>query len=370
MNKKIKVLQFSIGNVQGGVTQYVLKNWEFIDKDVFHFDFVTLSKTLDFGEEIERQGCKIHYISCYAEENETQFINEMEIILSEGYDVIHLHTNFWRSFIVEELAIKHGVPKIIVHSHNTMIGMSDKNQREEALKMHNLRREQFNTKLATDFWACSELAADWLYGEHIPRDRIKIMNNAIDVEDFSYDTDQRDRYRLQLGLEDCFVIGHTGRFAYQKNHEFLVDMFHEVSRQVTNARLLLIGTGEMEKGIQERILQYGLTDKVMFMGKRDDVNGLLQAMDLFVLPSRFEGLPIVLIEAQASGIRCVSSDTITREAKVTPNVEYIPLEVGKWMEYILRCTDGYERKKADHLVTQRGFNIRTQIKELERMYST
>jgi len=366
---KIKILQFSIGNVHGGVTQYVLKNWEFIDKEKFQFDFVTLSKELDFAAELIRQGCRVYYLSCYAEENEEQFRREMNQILAEGYDAVHLHTNFWRSFIVEQLAIEHHIPKIIVHSHNSMVDIVDNELREAAIKVHKVRRQEFSESLATDFWACSELAADWLFGAKIPKERIKLLKNAIDVNQFSYDVHVRNEYRNKLGLANCFVLGHTGRFVYQKNHDFLIDVFYRISQTMPDARLILIGTGALEDGIRDKVHRYGIEDKVLFMGKRADVNHLLQAMDMFLLPSRFEGLPIVLVEAQASGIKCITSTHVTQEAGITDNIEFLRLEVSLWADKVIQNATIYSRTKVDDTITSAGYNIRLQIKELEILYS-
>ena len=366
---KIKVLQFTIGNVHGGVTQYVLKNWEFIDREKFHFDFATMSRKLDFADKLTAQGSKIHYLSCYAEVDREKFVEEVNQILNEKYDVIHLHTNFWRSFIVEELAIEHKVPKVIVHSHNSMVDILGEEARNEAIRIHHEQRQRFSPKLATDYWACSQLAADWLFGDNIPKDRIKILKNAIDIDQFSYNEDIRNEYRKKLGVENCFVMGHTGRFVYQKNHEMLIEVFHLVSQKNSHAKLMLIGGGTLEDSIREKVQQYGLEDKVLFMGKRNDVNNLLQAMDLFLLPSRFEGLPIVLIEAQASGIKCLTSTCVTHEAAITSNVEFLPLDLNVWVDKITHYSRHYDRVKVDHSITDAGYNIQLQIKELQRLYT-
>jgi glycosyltransferase involved in cell wall biosynthesis len=367
---KIKVLQFSIGNRCGGVTQYILKNWEFIDKEKFQFDFVTLSKELDFEKKLTQQECKIHYISCYAEENIEKFKKEMNKVFDEDYDVVHLHTNYWRSFVVEELAMKNRIPKVIVHSHNTMIiDAVNEEKRKESIRTHNMQREKFSTGLATDFCACSQLAADWLFGEQIPRNRIKIMKNAIDVKAFSFDEAIRNEYRKMLGLENCYVLGHIGRFDYQKNHEMLIETFNKACTTIPNARLMLVGVGVLEDYIREKVYKYGLEDKVLFMGKRSDVSSLLQTMDLFLLPSRYEGFGIALLEAQASGVKCLASINVPNEVVITDNIELIDLDANEWAKKVIDYSKGYERVNVDDIITAAGYNIRYQIKELEELYS-
>ena len=366
--KKIKVLQVPIRNSRGGITHYAMNNWEHIDKNRFQFDYVTFSKKLDFETEITSQGCKVHYVSCYAEENEKQFIKEMNAILSQGYDVVHIHTSYWKSFLIEQLAIKNNIFKIIVHAHSTMIDEHDDKKRQEALRLHEKRKKEFNTSMATHFCACSRLAADWLFGPQIPREQIKILPNAIDVNKFQYDIRIREIYRKKLGIENSFVVGHVGRMVYQKNHEFLLNAFSEVIKQVENAVLLLVGDGVLEENIRTQAYKMGLDSKVIFLGKRNDTENLYQAMDVFCLPSRFEGLPIVLIEAQTAGLKCITSVSVTNEAKVTNNIELLPLEAKIWSNKIIDLSHGYIRRNMNHEIARSGYNINVQIKELERYY--
>ncbi|MFD0673624.1 glycosyltransferase [Cohnella sp. GCM10027633] len=367
---KIKVLHMPLTNSGSGVTQYVLQNWRFIDRDRFRFDIATRSPSLDFADEINSQGGKIHYLSCSSDENEEQFIQEMKAILDEGYDAIHLHTSYWKSFIVEELAIERGVPKIIVHSHSTMVDVADPVKREALVEGHYTQRSKFSRDLATDFWACSNLAAEWLFGTQIPRDRIRILNNAIDVQSYSYNPQVREQYRRELGLNDCVVLGHAGRFVYQKNHELLVDIFHATYRHLPNARLMLVGNGPLEDNIRQRVSDYGLSDAVLFMGRREDVPELMQAMDMFLLPSRFEGLGLVLIEAQAAGLKCLTSSAVPIEAQVTSNLDFISGGISDWVKQVLTYANGYERIRYDRQLELAGYDLRKQIKVIERLYVT
>lgn len=367
--KKIKVLHLPITNSGSGVSQYILQNWEFIDKRRFQFDFATRSKSLDFAGDLTAQGCKIHYLSCSAEENELQFIKEMHQILDEDYDVIHLHTSFWKGFLVEKLAIERNCPIVIVHSHSTMVDLLDEQQRKESMEKHHYYRNTLPLEYGTHFSACSKLAAEWLFGEQIPRQRIQILKNAINVPKYSFSSEIREAYRERLGLNGCFVLGHTGRFVYQKNHGMLIEIFREVYQKLPHARLMLIGGGELETNIREQVKEYGLEHAVLFLGKRTDVPQLLQAMDTFALPSHFEGLPIVLIEAQAAGLKCLASRSISREVKITPNLEFVSNSVSDWVQCILKVENGYERLQNDHLIAQAGYNLKRQIKVIERLYT-
>jgi Glycosyltransferase len=367
--KKVKVLQFPLMNNKGGVTQYILNNWKKINKELFQFDFITFSKVLDCRNELEKQGCKVYYLSCYPEENLTQFIMEMDSILLQGYDVLHLHTSYWKSFIMEELAIKHNIPKIIVHAHSTMVLENKKEKREEAINLHILKRNQFTSDLATDFWTCSRLAADWLFGKQISQNKIVVMKNAINVDKFVFNCEIRARIRLKLEIEGNFVLGNVGRFAYEKNHKFLINIFKKIKEKVINTKLMLIGVGHLEDSIHKQVRELGLQDDVLFLKKREDVNDLMQGMDVFCLPSIFEGLPITLVEAQCSGLKCFASKNITAEVLLTDNIKAIPLEEDIWVSEILQYISGYRREAMDIQITNAGYNINYQIRELERLYS-
>lgn len=369
--KKIKVLQLPIVNQRGGITHYAMRNWDFINKDKFQFDFVTFSKFLDFEDELTIEGCKIHYVSCYAEQDREQFITEIRAILSEGYDAIHLHTGYWKSFLVEEIAIELGIPIIIVHAHNIMVGVKDPELREKAIEMHEEQKKLFMPHHATHFLACSQLAADWLYGSQIPKEQIRILKNAIDIDKYAYNPGIREEYREKLGLKNSFVIGHVGRFVYQKNHEFLLDIFVKVSMSIPNAKLMLIGDGENFNSIKEAVSTHGLDNRVLLLGQQPDIEvaSLMQAMDIFCNPSRFGGLDLTLVEAQTSGLKCLVTADIMPESKITANLEFLPLDVDIWHDAIIELSKGYNRIDCKDIVANAGYSLTNQIHELEKIYS-
>ena len=371
---KIKIFQFPIRirKSNGGITRYAIRNWKNLDHNRFLCDFGTVSRQIHIQNEIEASGAGLKYISCYAEENYERFAEEMRSILQQGgYDVVHLHTRFWKSFLVEEIARDCGIPKVIVHAHNTEVNLEEQEARSMAEKVHWQKRKEFNTSLATDFWACSTLAADWLFGEQIPRDRIVIMNNAVEVEKFLFSQAIREKYRREFGLEGCFVIGCIGHLAYQKNQEFLISLFAEVCKKIANARLLLIGSGPLEDEMNQQAEALGLSEKIVFACLDDDTKfGLLQAMDLYCQPSRFEGLPVSMIEAQTAGLMCLASDTITQEVAITENVKRLPLDTELWLERIVELSAGYERKDMYEVITAAGYNMKDQIKQMEELYTS
>lgn len=365
---KIKVIHFTIANSGGGITKYILRLWKYIDRNKFQFDFVTMSKTLDFAEELEKEGCKIYYLTTYAEDDREQFEREVRNILKDGeYDVMYLHTSWWRGFVLEEIGKEVGIPKIIVHSHNTNVHIRENQSREEAINLHYQQREFLSEDIATDFLACSTEAADWLYDNKINKEKIQIIPYAIELEEYQFDLQIREEYRKKLSIKDEFVIGHVGRFAFQKNHDFLIEVFKEIVKINDNVKLLLIGIGELEDTIKDKVNNLGLQDKVIFTGKREDINCLMQAMDLFVFPSRFEGFGIVLIEAQAAGLKCIVSEEIPPIAFLTENIEALSFDVLLWRDKILKYMSGYPRKNMTEILEDKGFGMKGHIKKIEKI---
>ena len=356
--------------VNNGVYKYIFSNLKYIDKSKYEFAFLTQANAdLKSTDEYKKYGFSIHNFTTTQRDDPKKFRQEIAEILSSGYDVLQLHTSFWRGFLIEEIAMEVGVPKVIVHSHSSAIDIANPTKRAQMYEEHMRFKSLFDTSYATDFWACSKPAADWLYGEQIPRDQIKIMRNAIEVERFTYNEEIRLQYRKNMQLEGKFVIGNTCRFEYVKNHEFLVRVFAEVHKKHLNTVLLLVGGGQNLSNIKKLVKEYGIEKDVRFLGWRDDIENLYQAIDLYCLPSLFEGLPIVLVEAQAAGLRCLASSTITREAKITDNVRYVDLMETDWINAIEDFLDGYHREDTLQDVKNSGFDIREQIKVIEAEYA-
>jgi glycosyltransferase involved in cell wall biosynthesis len=190
------------------------------------------------------------------------------------------------------------------------------------------------------------------------------------VEKFAYNPANRRRYRKELGIEDKFVIGHIGRFEYQKNHDFLLDVFVEVTKEAPNAVLLSVGAGDLFEDIKRKADRLGVGDRILFLGKRDDAANLYQAMDLFALTSRFEGLAIVLIESQCAGLRTTTTTTTTMpENVITDNIIGLPFDLDAWRSEIVRVArEGYERRDRREEVAKAGYSIKEQIHRIERIY--
>ena len=368
--KKIKVLQMPVRNAKGGITQYALRNWKHIDKSKFCFDWVTLDKSLSFEDDLVKQGCRVYHLSCRQEDDEPRFRSEMETIFANNYDAIHLHTGYWRGFLAEELAIKAGIPQIIVHAHSTGVDVSDSVEREKLITAHNIWKEQFNVNLATHFTACSNLAAEFLFGEQILSNKILILKNAVDTEKYSYDEVTRKKLREEMGLNENYVILQPARLEYQKNHVFTLNLFAKVIDILPSAILLLVGDGQLREDLEKLAFELGISNNVRFFGFREDIPSILQASDLVIMPSRFEGLAISAIEAQCSGCWCLFSENITPEIIVSSNAERLPLDENIWRDRIINIAEtGYNRCDRSSEIKEAGYSLHHQIKVLERLYS-
>lgn len=219
-------------------------------------------------------------------------------------------------------------------------------------------------------WHVPKKAADFLFGPQIPREKIIIFHNALDIKRYKFNPEKRAIVRKKLGVEGKYVIGNVGRLVYLKNHKFLIDCFSEVVKKNQEAMLILIGGGELEQEIKEQITSYGIYDKVIFIGESDCVEEYLQAMDLFVFPTRFEGLGNVLIEAQTAGLKCIASMNVPEETHITENITYLPLEISQWVIEILKYENGYSRCEMDERIRMAGYDITQEIKVLENIYQS
>ena len=235
-----------------------------------------------------------------------------------------------------------------------------------------LIKATFSKKYATNYMCCSELAGRWLFGDKTyDEGKVYLLNNAIDLDKFKYDKKIRDKKRKELGIkEDTIVIGHIGRFVAQKNHTFLIDIFNQFHKKEKNSILLLAGQGPLQEEIKNKVRELGLDDSVRFLGQRNDANELYQAFDVFLLPSLYEGLPVVGVEAQASGLLCFFSDDMTKETKVLDSTVFMSLSntAEEWTGEILTNLKDYKRINTKNEVSDNGFDIEVEARKLEKYY--
>ena len=358
----IRVLQIVTYMGRGGLETMLMNYYRHIDRSKVQFDFLVHREfEADYDEEIKSLGGRIYHVSRlvpwsrkYKEELKQFFKNNPE------HKIVHVHQDCLSS-VALQCAKECGIPVRIAHSHNSN---QDKNIKY-LIKRHYMKQIP---KFATDFFACGRDAGDWMFAGHT----YKILCNAIDSSIYAFAPEKAVTMRKQLHVEQNFVLGHVGRFDAQKNHTFLLDIFYECQKIIPNAKLLLVGDGEGKTQIQEKVKKLNLEAKVIFAGVRSDVPDLLQAMDVFVFPSLYEGVPVTMIEAQASGLPCVISDGVPEECIVTSGlVTTMKLLAGPcdWASHIMERSN---TNRENHLseIKMAGYDIIMAARKLENFYLT
>lgn len=326
----MKILQITVDLDGGGVDRLLYDYCSRMMPD-FHFDFVVTAKSRGLLEQpLEDLGCKIYHIATI-HENMKLYIQQLyDIMLHGNYDIVHVHTGY-RGILALAIARKAGIPVRIAHAHICSV--------PETLfqKLVRVVATWIAMREATDLFACGRDAAIWMWGKRAAQNRTLIVPNAIDVSAFQFDSGVRQELREQLGLNERLVVGNVARLAPQKNHLFLLEVFSELIKRRKDAVLMLIGGGELRAELEMKVKQMGLSDNVLFLGVRSDVSRLLNAMDVFLLPSLYEGLPVTLVEVQANGLPAVVSDTVTSEIQLAPNYKVISVEKtpSEWCDEIL-----------------------------------
>lgn len=352
-----RILVYGMTENRGGIESYLMNYFKSFDHSKIIFDFVTDSPSVAYEKEIISLGSKIFYIPSRRENVIKNMLSIRKIVLENGYDTVYY--NILSASAVFSMLGLLGTKrvKIITHSHNNSVGN---------LKVHLTLRPLLNF-MTDKRLACSVTAAKFMFGKRYAK-RTVIINNAVDTERFKFNSLVRNEVRKEFGIENRLVIGHIGRLCYQKNTLFLIDIFNEIVKQNKNAVLLLVGDGEDRNAVINKINQLGLHKSVIMTGVRSDIHRLLQAMDLLLLPSRFEGLPVVLIEAQSAGLRCLTSNAVTKAAKITDLLQYINSNASAsfWAKKAIQCAN-YERFDTAEETKNAGFDIRTQAAYLQEV---
>lgn len=357
----IRVLQIVTYMGRGGLETMIMNYYRNIDRNKVQFDFlVHRQEEADYDKEIVALGGKIYHMPMLNPFSKSYF-NALDSFFKEHkYDIVHCHLDCMSAYPLK-IAKKNGVRVRIAHSHNKS---QDKNLKYP-IKLYSKR---LIPKYATHLLSCGKEAGDWMFNGK----PYTILNNAIDAQSYRFDKQIREEMREQLGFnQEDFVIGHVGRFNPQKNHNFIIDVFNFVHKKNTAAKLVLVGTGDGQKAIKEKVESLALSDSVLFLGNRTDVNKILQAMDVFLFPSLYEGLPLSIIEAQAAGLPCVISDNVPPECIVTDLIEAASLDdaLAKW-EIVITSQKSVKRKDTYELIKKSGFDVKSNVLVLEKMYYT
>lgn len=360
-----RVLQI-IGIVCGGGVEAVIMNYyRNIDRTQVQFDFVIdgYEKTY-LDDEIEAMGGKVYHVAPYRK-NIFRYMGQIYKIVRDGqYKIVHSNMNTLSVFSLFPAWLA-GARLRILHNHSTAV----KGEGMRTMLKYILR--PLAPIFANRYAACSQLAGKWMYGDKLmAAGKVKVLNNAIDIKKFTFDEEKRQHLQKELGIDkDNLVLGHVGRFMYQKNHEFLLDIFAELVKINSKSILILIGEGELRRRMEEKTEQHGLVNKVRFLGLRADVADLYNVMDIFVLPSWYEGLPVVSVEAQANGLPCLVSDMVSKECRLTSNLQFQSLLGGSvvWAKIIAKMNHKRNPQAAAEL-RKNNFDISSEAGELMEWY--
>ncbi|MCI5512050.1 MAG: glycosyltransferase family 1 protein [Eubacterium sp.] len=356
----IRVLQIVTYMGRGGLETMLMNYYRHMDHSKVQFDFlVHRDFEADYDQEIQKMGGRIYHISRLIPWSRT-YRNELKKFFTEHseYRMVHVHQDCLSS-VALQCAEECGVPVRIAHSHSASAVKNVK----YPIKVHYMKQI---SRYATNLLACGEKAGDWMFGENC----YQIVRNAIDPADYCYFPDIAKQVREELQSDDCFIVGHVGNFTAAKNYAFLLDIFREVLKLRSNAKLLLVGGGNDWDIIRDKVKAMGIQEQVIFTGIRTDVNRLMQAMDVFVFPSLYEGLPVAMIEAQAAGLPCMISDRISEECIVTNGLvvsKSLNESPSRWAEDILKQVH-HPRENHMEEIQDAGYDILTAASQLEKFY--
>lgn len=363
----IKVLQILCALNDGGIERLLFEYYKRFNRDEIVFDFAINDTNEGILEQkLTEMGSKIYRYTKFRV-NFFKGVQDLNKIIETGhYDIVHSHLAN-RGFLSLHHAKKCGVNVRISHCHSAFEPES------VALKKFRIISTPLTKKYSTHLFACGDDAGKWMWGrKDFENGRVTIMRNAIDVIKFTFSESCRLKMRKKLGIENKYVIGCVGRLSYQKNQEFLIDVFNKYHQENPESYLLIIGTGDKKEIIEEKVIAYKLQDSVHLLGVRNDVEALLCAFDSYILPSRYEGLPISVVEAQCSGLNCVLSDSITHEVALSEMVRYCSIgsELDEWYSAIKECNDTLmaDRKLAVQIISNAGYNIDIESSKLQEFY--
>ncbi len=359
MEKQIRVLHVLGGVGLGGAESRIMDLYRQMDRDEIQFDFLVHrndGKPQFYEDEIKAMGGHIYALPKFKVYNYFSYKKAVTsfFALHHEFRVVQGHMTSTAAIYLP-VAKRFGIPITVAHARNAGVVKGAK-----GFATRFFRRGL--AKKADVLFACSKLAGEDVFGEHaMKQGRVKIIHNAIDVKRFAFDEKKRQEARDALKITDKLVLGHVGRFDYQKNHPYLLEVFAEIYKKRSDAVLLLLGDGAARQAMEERCRELGIAERVKFLGNRKDTEHYYQAMDVFLLPSFFEGLPGVLVEAQAAGLACLVSDTVTREAEATDLVSWLSIDEPpeRWAEEVIKQA-AYARRDTSKELTEAGFDVRTQ----------
>lgn len=343
----------------GGITTFLYNYYKYMDRSRINFEIVSIDtrERQSHHDKFEELGAKVHYMPQNLFERFTFLLRLMK---SKKYDIAHSHIEL-QSAIYLTLAKMSGIKIRIAHAHLSRANNGIKNSIFKYIL----------NKVVSIRAGASDLAMEAVFGKKHAEKGI-VFWNAVALEEFDFDEEARNEYRDELGLDEKLVVGFVGRLTYQKNIRYLVQIFDSLAKKRKEVRLLIVGDGEDSEILTTELKARSLADKLIWLKTRKDVNRLLNAMDVLVLPSHFEGLPLVLVESQANSLHAIVSDKVTRLVNLTSYIHYLPIDshsVEKWRDMILALGSDYPRVSTEKVLTEKHFNISVEANNLTELYT-
>lgn len=358
-----RVLQVVTIMNRGGIETMIMNHYRAVDRTKIQFDFlVHRQEKGDYDDEIEQLGGRIYRAFPIRPWKYIYYFKWLKSFFNKNNDYIAIHAHIQEnSGLVFKVAHRFNIKALISTSHTAGYGIDYK-------YLFRVYAKYYLNKYCTHKMACGNMAGEHLYGKN---SEFIIIHNAIDVAKFKYNVNVRNKIRHELNIENKFVIGNVARFHKGKNHTFIVDVFNEINKKDNNCCLVLVGDGEEFEAIKSKVESFDLSSNVTLLGVRNNVNELLQAFDVLLFPSLFEGIPVSIIEAQAAGLPCILSDTIDNETAITSNVEFHSLNapISEWTNAILNKKD-FRRVDTTSEIVDAGYDVMHNIKNLIDLYTT
>lgn len=371
MEKQIRVLHVLGTTNLGGAESRIMDLYRHIDREKIQFDFlIHTAKEGFFDREIKQLGGKIYHLPSFRVYNYFAYKKACREFFAahRDFQIVQGHMTSTASIYLP-VAKKAGIPVTIAHARSAGVDKGLKGWITKFLRRNLYRKCDY-------MFSCSDLASRAVFGDkRYEEGKVIFVPNAVDTKDFAHDENMRVKIRHEYGLEDSFVIGHVGRFHYAKNHEFILDIFAEVLKLNKQAKLFLLGDGPRRQEMEKKAAELGIKEKVIFAGNQNPVAPYYQAMDAFLFPSRFEGMPGTVVEAQAAGLPCLIADTITTQVKVTELVMFLSLEQSaeiwaKQLDKMLREKDSQKQNKTEVDLSKTNYDVNYQVKQYKQFYLT
>lgn len=357
------VLQVVWGLHIGGAETFLYNVLSKLDAKEYHIDFVIQDPKITnkkLYKLCKKNKWKIYKVPPF-NKNLFAYVKAMRMILQKPYDVVHIHMNALINIIPVLLAYRNS-KKVIIHSHNSSNNLGGK----IGMVVHLINRKILNPMKISNV-ACSDLAGKWMFGTQ----EYLLLENAIDIDEYKFSEEKKNKVRKEYGIGAQILIGHVGRFVEAKNHKYILRIFESYVHKNDAAVLMLVGDGPLKDSIVELAENLNISDRVIFVGEKQDTKDYYSAFDCLLFPSLYEGLPFTLVEAQSSGLPVVASDNVTKEIDLTGNIQFLSLSarMDDWISALDRRIGPVQREKCAEIMKQTKYNIESTVVAVKRLYS-